>query len=38
MVVSLCLMFPYCDDHSYRVYCVIGDGESAEGSIWEAMF
>ena len=22
---------------SYRVYCVIGDGESAEGSIWEAM-
>ena len=30
-------MFPYCDDFSYRVYCVIGDGESAEGSIWEAM-
>ena len=23
--------------YSYRVYCVIGDGESAEGSIWEAM-
>jgi len=22
--------------HSYRVYCVMGDGESAEGSIWEA--
>ena len=22
---------------SYRVYCLIGDGESAEGSIWEAM-
>lgn len=21
----------------YRVYCLIGDGESAEGSIWEAM-
>ncbi len=23
--------------YSYRVYCLIGDGESAEGSIWEAM-
>ena len=22
---------------SYRVYCVIGDAESAEGSVWEAM-
>ena len=21
---------------SYRVFCVMGDGESAEGSIWEA--
>lgn len=21
---------------SYRVYCVMGDGESAEGSVWEA--
>jgi len=20
-----------------RVYCVIGDGESAEGSVWEAL-
>ncbi|XP_077980998.1 transketolase-like protein 2 [Glandiceps talaboti] len=25
------------DKADYRVYCVIGDGESAEGSIWEAM-
>lgn len=25
------------DKGSYRVYCVIGDGESAEGSIWEAL-
>ncbi|XP_064473208.1 transketolase-like isoform X2 [Ornithodoros turicata] len=25
------------DKASYRVYCVIGDGESAEGSIWEAL-
>ncbi|XP_033102223.1 transketolase-like [Anneissia japonica] len=26
----------YFDKASYRVYCLIGDGESAEGSIWEA--
>ena len=23
--------------YSFRVYCLMGDGESAEGSIWEAM-
>lgn len=23
--------------YSYRTYCIIGDGESAEGSIWEAL-
>ncbi|GAB1599313.1 transketolase-like [Argonauta hians] len=27
----------YFDKGEYRVYCLIGDGESAEGSIWEAM-
>lgn len=27
----------YFDKTDYRVYCLIGDGESAEGSIWEAM-
>ncbi|XP_067880355.1 transketolase-like protein 2 [Heterodontus francisci] len=27
----------YFDHASYRVYCLIGDGESSEGSIWEAM-
>lgn len=26
----------YIDKASYRVYCIMGDGESAEGSIWEA--
>ena len=26
----------YVDKASYRTYCIIGDGESAEGSIWEA--
>ncbi|XP_035722299.1 transketolase-like protein 2 isoform X2 [Vespa mandarinia] len=25
------------DKASYRVYCLIGDGEAAEGSIWEAL-
>lgn len=27
----------YFDKAGYRVYCMIGDGESAEGSVWEAM-
>ncbi|XP_034236177.1 transketolase-like protein 2 [Thrips palmi] len=27
----------YIDKASYRVYCLLGDGESAEGSVWEAM-
>ena len=27
----------YYDKASYRVYVVLGDGESAEGSNWEAM-
>lgn len=26
----------YMDKASYRVYCLLGDGESAEGSVWEA--
>jgi len=25
------------DKASYRVYCLVGDGESAEGSIWESL-
>lgn len=25
------------DRASYRVYCIVGDGESAEGSVWEAL-
>ncbi|XP_076043912.1 transketolase-like protein 2 isoform X2 [Oratosquilla oratoria] len=25
------------DKASYRTYCMVGDGESAEGSIWEAL-
>jgi transketolase len=27
----------YIDNAPYRVYCLMGDGESAEGSLWEAM-
>uniref|UniRef100_A0A1W7RC95 Transketolase n=1 Tax=Agkistrodon contortrix contortrix TaxID=8713 RepID=A0A1W7RC95_AGKCO len=27
----------YFDKASYRVYCVLGDGELSEGSVWEAM-
>uniref|UniRef100_H3CGJ4 Transketolase N-terminal domain-containing protein n=1 Tax=Tetraodon nigroviridis TaxID=99883 RepID=H3CGJ4_TETNG len=25
------------DKSSYRVYCLLGDGECSEGSVWEAM-
>ncbi|XP_054834767.1 transketolase [Eublepharis macularius] len=27
----------YFDRASYRVYCILGDGELSEGSVWEAM-
>ncbi|CAL8323778.1 unnamed protein product [Merluccius merluccius] len=27
----------YFDKASYRVYCLLGDGEMSEGSVWEAM-
>ncbi|XP_016014356.1 transketolase-like protein 1 [Rousettus aegyptiacus] len=27
----------YFDRASYRVYCLVGDGESSEGSVWEAL-
>ncbi|XP_039184591.1 transketolase-like protein 1 [Crotalus tigris] len=27
----------YFDKTSYRVYCLLGDGESSEGSVWEAL-
>jgi transketolase len=27
----------YLDKAGFRVFCVMGDGESAEGSVWEAM-
>lgn len=34
---GMAYMGKYIDKASYRVYCLIGDGESAEGSIWEAL-
>lgn len=27
----------YYDKSKYRTYCLLGDGESAEGSVWESM-
>ncbi|KAE9533354.1 hypothetical protein AGLY_009257 [Aphis glycines] len=27
----------YFDKSSYRTFCLLGDGESAEGSVWEAL-
>ncbi|XP_078517723.1 transketolase [Lissotriton helveticus] len=27
----------YFDKASYRVFCLLGDGETSEGSVWEAM-
>ncbi|KAM9325367.1 transketolase [Gastrophryne carolinensis] len=27
----------YFEKSSYRVYCLLGDGEASEGSVWEAM-
>ena len=29
-------VFVNCAGCSYRVYCLMGDGEVAEGSVWEA--
>jgi len=34
---GMAYMGKYIDKASYRVYVLVGDGESAEGSIWEAM-
>lgn len=35
--VGMALVGKFYDKAKYRVYCLIGDGESAEGSIWEAL-
>jgi transketolase len=33
---GMAYMGKYVDKASYRVYCLLGDGESAEGAVWEA--
>ncbi|XP_071033205.1 transketolase isoform X2 [Parasteatoda tepidariorum] len=35
--VGMAYVGKYIDKGSYRVYCVLGDGELAEGSVWEAL-
>lgn len=33
---GMAYMGKYVDKASYKVYCIMGDGETAEGSVWEA--
>jgi len=33
---GMAYMGKHIDKASYRVYCLLGDGETAEGSVWEA--
>lgn len=37
VAAGMALVGKYVDKADYRVYCLMGDGESAEGSVWEAM-
>ncbi|XP_048587058.1 transketolase [Nematostella vectensis] len=34
---GMAYMGKHIDKASYRVFCLLGDGESAEGAVWEAM-
>ena len=27
----------YCEKTPFRVWCILGDGECAEGAVWEAL-
>jgi len=45
-ISNFCILIVICElteavcvyvEIRYRIYCLIGDGESAEGSIWEAL-
>ncbi|CAK8690459.1 unnamed protein product [Clavelina lepadiformis] len=36
MAAGMAYIGKYVDKSNYRVYCLLGDGEMAEGSVWEA--
>lgn len=37
VAAGMAYMGKYIDKTNYRVYCLLGDGETAEGSVWEAL-
>ena len=37
VINSVRLVFNFDVQASYRTYCLLGDGESMEGSVWEAL-
>jgi len=37
LAAGMAFVGKYLDKANYRVYCVCGDGEFAEGSVWEAL-
>jgi len=37
MAVGMAYVGKYIDKADYRVFCLLGDGETAEGSVWEAL-
>ncbi|XKL66561.1 hypothetical protein PGB90_009981 [Kerria lacca] len=37
IAVGMAYMGKYFDKVNYKTFCIIGDGESAEGNIWEAL-
>nr|BAA74730.1 transketolase [Ascidia sydneiensis samea] len=37
MAAGMAYVGKYIDKSNYRVYCLLGDGEVAEGAVWEAM-
>jgi transketolase len=36
MAAGMAYTGKHFDKAAYRVYCLMGDGETAEGSVWEA--
>lgn len=37
VAAGMAYMGKYIDKSDFRTYCILGDGESAEGAVWEAM-